>query len=188
MTPEEREAILDTWRSKKLEHIAQGRAHFLGSGLPGAGIRVVSHDRFVVKPHLIVTFHECEVVDHLDAADVDYEELVEPVVGGRDPFSIGLQHLTHHRLTPKGYPVEWTSEGADAVVTLTPESFRPNAPWASDQDDYVLLARDPAAASVSVSVVLTEDGNDVVTEGALQVPTREPIDAGELYRDLFSAG
>lgn len=188
MTLDERKAALDSWGSKKLEHVTRGRAHFLGSGLPGNGIRVVSHDRFVANPHLLVTFHECEVVDYLDAADVDYEEIVEPVVKGQGPFSIGPQHLTHQRFRSRDYPVAWASDGADAMITLTPKSFRPNTPWTDDQDDYVLLAKDPTAASVSVSWALTEDGNDVVTEGALQVPTRDPIDAGGLYGDLFSRG
>ena len=47
----------------------------------------------------------------------------------------------------------------------------------SDQDDCVVLARDPRASSVTLSWVLTEDGNDAVTSGELRVLTADPIEA-----------
>ncbi|MFE7448237.1 hypothetical protein [Streptomyces griseus] len=68
---------------------------------------------------------------------------------------------------------------------LTPESFRPNAPWTSDHDDYVITARDTQASSVRVSWKLTEDCNDAVTSGELQVPTEPPIDAADLFKAAF---
>lgn len=67
----------------------------------------------------------------------------------------------------------------------TPESFRPNVSWTSDQDDYVILARDPQAASVSVTWVLTEDGNDAVTMGELEVTTAALVDATDLFQTAF---
>jgi len=38
---------------------------------------------------------------------------------------------------------------------------------------------------VSVPWVLTEDGNDEVTRGELQVPTAELIDAADLFKSAF---
>jgi len=38
---------------------------------------------------------------------------------------------------------DWSNRGNDVEVILTPKSFRPNVPWVSDQNDYVLLARNP---------------------------------------------
>lgn len=184
LSAEDREEALDAWRNGKPEHVAKGREHFLGVGLPGAGIRVVSHDRFVAKPHLIVTFHGCELVDHLDPDDADYEKAVEPVVRRQDPFRPAFDYsaLT---LSPRGYPVTWSNRGEDAEVVLSPESFRPNVPWTSDQDDYVLLTRDPRASSVSVTWVLTEDGSDAVTSGELRVPTADLGDAADLFAKAF---
>jgi hypothetical protein len=80
--------------------------------------------------------------------------------------------------------VAWTNRGQDAEVTLTPESLRPNAPWASEQDDYVIVVRDPQVRVVTVSWVLTEDGSDVVTSGEFKVPAADLVDAA----DLLSAG
>ena len=55
----------------------------------------------------------------------------------------------------------------------------------SDQDDYVLVARDPHAGSVEVTWVLTEDGNDAVTTGELRVSTVDLVDAADLFKVAF---
>lgn len=110
--------------------------------LPGADVQVVSRDRFVAKPHLNLTFHNCEVLDYLDRDDADFEKAVEPVLGPHEPFLPSFDHSTIRPL-PRGYPVTWSIPGEDAEVVLTPESFRPNVLWMSDQDDYVIIAKDP---------------------------------------------
>ncbi len=184
LSTEDREQALAAWQSKKVEHIAKGREHFLGVGLPDADVQVVSRDRFVAKPHLILTFHNCEVLDYLDPDDADLEKAVEPVLRPHDPFSLNVDYSAIQPL-PRGYPVTWSPRGDDAEVVLTPESFRPNVPWTSDQDDYVIIARDPQASSVVVSWKLTEDGNDAVTSGELRVPTEPLIDAADLFKSAF---
>ncbi|WP_114854560.1 hypothetical protein [Brachybacterium sp. YJGR34] len=183
-TPEERAERLQSWRSERSVNIEQGREHLIGVGLPGVGIRVVSRDRFVAKPHLILTFHDCEAVEYLEPDDADYEKLVEPIVRRQELFGIGFAHDAL-RITPREYPVSWSNRDGDAEVVLTPESFRPNAPWTSDQDDYVILAKDPQAASISVTWVLTEDGSDAVTRGELQVTTADLVDAADLFKAAF---
>lgn len=184
LTPAERAERLQAWQNEKPAHLAQGRKHLIGVGLPGVGIRVVSRDRFVAKPHLILTFHGCEAFDFLGPQDADYQKLVEPVVRRQDRFGIDFTRDAL-RIARRGYPVSWSNRGDDAEVVLTPESFRPNVPWTSDQDDYVILAKDPQTASVSVTWVLTEDGNDAVTRGNLQIIAAELIDAADLYRTMF---
>ncbi|MFG2000450.1 hypothetical protein ACGFNU_15010 [Spirillospora sp. NPDC048911] len=184
LSPKERAERLGAWRSEKRTYIAQGREHFLGVGLPGVGIRVVSRDRFVAKPHLIVTFHGCEVLDHRDADDADYRKVVEPVARQQDPYGIGFD-ASDYRIMPRDYPVAWSNRGDDAEVVLTWESFRPNVTWESGQDDYVILARNPQAGAVTVTWVLTEDGNNTVTQGELDVPTGDLTDAAKLLKAFF---
>lgn len=70
-------------------------------------------------------------------------------------------------------------------VRITPDSFRPNTPWASDQDDYVIVARDPEATHVAVTWSLTEGGNDDVTGGDLEITTGAVIDASQLLKRTF---
>lgn len=152
--------------------------------MPGAGVQVVSHDRFVAKPHLILTFQNCEVLDYLDPGNAAVEKTVEPVLRPHDPLSPSFDYSTI-RLRPRGYPVTWSTHGEDAEVVLTPESFRPNVPWTSGQEDYVIIARDPQASSVEVSWKLTEDGNDAVTSGELRVPTEPLVDAADLFNSVF---
>ncbi|OYN92552.1 hypothetical protein [Parenemella sanctibonifatiensis] len=182
--PGERAKRLEAWRSEKPTHTERGRGHFLGVALSGIGIRVLSHDRFVAKPHLIVTFHDCEVFDYRESDDADYRKVVEPIVRRQDPYGIGFDP-SDLRIAARGYPVNWSNHGNNAEVTVTPESFRPNVPWTSDEDDYVILARDPQASAVVVTWVLTEDGNDTVTRGELEVATGELTDAADLLKAAF---
>ncbi|WP_193554075.1 hypothetical protein [Rothia uropygialis] len=143
-----------------------------------------SRDRFVAKPHLTVTFHGCELLHHLEPDDADFEKTVEPVVR-RQPLPGPSFDPSALRFFPRGYPVAWENRGEDAEVALTQESFRPNVPWTSDQDDFVIVARDPGASSVEVSWVLTEDGNDDGVTGEFRVPTDELVDAAELFKVVF---
>lgn len=187
LSAEERAARLDAWKAAKDTHIARGRGHFLGAALPGVGIRVVSRNRFVAKPHLVVTFRGCQVFDFREAEDVKADEIVKPIVP-RPSHYLLTPDIADFNLTPRDYPVAWESRGDDAEVMLTPESFRPNVPWQSDQDDFVLLSHDPRASSVSVTWSLTEDGNDEVSRGEFQVPAATLVDAVELYRTTFREG
>ncbi|MFD8472340.1 hypothetical protein ACFV2E_09835 [Streptomyces globisporus] len=184
LSMEDRETALAAWRSKKAEHIAKGREHLLGVGVPGAGVQVVSRDRFVSKPHLALTFHNCEVLDCLDPEDADIEKVMEPVLGPHVPF---LANFDHSAIRPvlRNYPVTWSNHGSDAQVVLTPEAFRPNVVWASDQDDYVLIARDLQASAVEVSWELTEDGSDTVTRGEVRVPTGRCTDAADVIKSVL---
>lgn len=182
--PGERAKRLEAWRSEKPTHTERGRGHFLGVALSGIGIRVLSHDRFVAKPHLIVTFHGCEVFDYRESHDAAYGKVVEPIVRRQDPYGIGFDP-SDLRIAARGYPVNWSNHGNNAEVTVTPESFRPNVPWTSDEDDYVILARDPQASAVVVTWVLTEDGNDTLTRGELEVATGELTDAADLLKAAF---
>ncbi len=131
-----------------------------------------------------MTFHHCEAFDLRDADGADLTKVVEPVVRRRDPFMTGT-YLDPLRIKPRGYPVSWENKGDDAEVVLTPDSFRPDRPWASDMDDYAVVARHPQAGTVSVTWVLTEDGSDAVIRGELEVSTADLVDAGNLLTATF---
>lgn len=181
---EDRARQLEAWKRERPKHLEQGRAHLLGVALPGAGIQVVSHDRFVAKPHLTVTFHDCEALNYYEADDADYSTLVEPVARQENPFGLGYDPSSL-RIAPRDYPVSWSNRGNNVEVVLTPESFRPNVPWTSDQDDYVLLARDSQAPAVTVTWVLTEEGNDATTTGEREITPGEIADAASLFQASF---
>lgn len=186
MAVEERERRLAQWRSDRAENISKGRAYFLGVALGGVGIRVTSRDRFVSKPQLIVTFHDCEAFAHRDVDDADWSKVIEPIVKDQNPYGLGFVDPANFRIRPlRQHPVNWGNHNTDAVITLAPESFRPNVPWSSGQDDYVLLTRDPRAETVTVTWVLTEDSNDAATTGELQLAVAAAEDAGELFETTF---
>lgn len=182
---EERAGRLEAWQREKQTHIEEGRAHFLGVALPGVGIRVVSRDRFVAKPHLIVTFHDCEAFDYHEAGDADFSKVVEPIVRRPNPYGILGFDTSDLRIASRGYPVSWSNRGNDVEVILTSNSFRPNVPWTSDQDDYVILVRNPQAQTVAVTWVLTEEGNDATTTGELEITPGDRADAADLFKVAF---
>lgn len=180
----QRKEALVTWQDKKADHIAQGRVHFLGVALAGSGLRVTSHRRHIAKPQLTVTFHGCEVLDHIDRESADYEKAIEPVVKAQEPFGARLD-LSMPLSMRRDYPVSWTNCGEDAEIILILESLRPEGTWSSDQDDYVIVARNPEVADVEVSWTLTEDGSDDVTTGSFRVPTQELSEGRELFKSAF---
>lgn len=184
-SPEDRVNRLQSWKREKPAHIDQGRTHFMGVALPGIGVQVTSRDRFVAKPHLTITFHDCEAFDYQEPGDADWHKLVEPVVRRQEPYGLGFDPSAL-RLAHRDYPVDWNNHGTDDVeVVLTPESFRPNVPWVSDQDDYVLLARNPQAQTVAVTWVLTEDGNNATTTGELKIAAGDLAAAADLLKASF---
>lgn len=181
---EERAKQLEAWKRARPRYMLSSRLHLLGVGLPGVGIQVISHDRFVAKPHLTIKFHDCEALDYQNVDEADLKKLVEPVVRQQSPFGIDF-NAVNLRASLRGYPLSWSAHAADVEVVLTPESFRPNVPWTSDHDDFVLLARDLAAPTVAVSWVLTEEGNDATTTGVFDVVTSDPVDALDLVKTTF---
>jgi hypothetical protein len=186
MSTTQRDEALATWQSNKANHIAQGRTHLLGVALAGSSLRLTSHHRYIAKPRLTVTFHDCEALDHVDPDDADYKKAVEPVVKAQHPFGAGLD-LPILRSIRGDYPVSWTNCGEDAEITLSLDSLRPEDTWSSDQDDYVIVARNPEASDVEVSWTLTEDGSDDVTTGTFRVPTQELSEGRELFISAFYA-
>lgn len=183
-SPEDRSNRLESWRREKPAHIEQGRTHFMRVALPGAGIQVTSRDRFVAKPHLTITFHDCEAFDYHEPGDADWDKLVEPVIRRQEPYGLGFDPSAL-RLAHRDYPVDWNNRGNDVEVVLTPESFRPNVPWVSDRDDYVLLARNSQAQTVALTWALTEDGNNATTTGELKIAAGDLADAADLLKASF---
>jgi len=183
-TRQQRAERLAEWKREVPAYMERGRAHFLGVVLPGIAITVVSRDRFVAKPRLTVTFHDCETFDYIAPDDAKYEQLVEPITKPGNLFGTEL-YVPPPSIYPRDYPVEWGAVGDDVEVHLTPDSFRPNSPWASDGDDFVLLARDLHAQEVTATWFLTEDGNDATTTGELRIALGEVQDAGNLVVASF---
>ena len=138
----------------------------------------------MAKPHLIVTFHDCEVFDYREPADANLAKVVEPVARRISPYGPASDPADLH-VAVRGYPVQWNNRGNNVEVVLTPESFRPNVAWTSDEDDYVLVTRVPQAEAVAVTWVLTEDGNDVVTTGEFNIEPAELVEAPELFNRSF---
>src|SRR5690625_1378453 len=186
LTPEQKAARLENWRKNKEENMAEGRDHLLGVALEGLGLRITSHNRYITKPHLSLTFHNCMVVDYLEPEDADRGKLVKPVMEPRSRFP----QLDYSAISPRNlasYPVTWSNTGGNAEIHLTPEAFRPNTPEEFDQDDYVIVARDLSSEHIEVTWRLTEAGNDEETSGTFTAPVSEVVHMVELFGKAFSS-
>ncbi|MGO1971599.1 MAG: hypothetical protein ACTH2Q_01445 [Propionibacteriaceae bacterium] len=185
LSTEERAERLAQWQRHLQANLSKGRERLLGAGLPGTGLRVVSLDRSISRPELIVTFHDCEAFRHRNLEDVRFEQVIKPVLRQENPH--GRMQFDHNALQPArgNHPIAWQNRGHNVEVTLTPESFRPNTPWTSDQDDYVIVTRDPNTTSVSVTWTLTEEGNDDVSRDEFEESAGGVVDARELFKRMF---
>ena len=81
----------------------------------------------------------------------------------------------------------WENITEDVEVVLSPASLRPDTPWSTQGDDYVVVARDLEASTVAVTWTLTEEDSDVVTRGEIAVPTRAVVMASDLLFQVFPA-
>lgn len=177
---EVQENALKEWLKNKPENIKRGREYILGFRLSGTGIRVISHNRYIAKPHLSLIFHDCEVLDYLKEESLEYNKIVKPIISDQYTHEVfDVSSLSN--FTPIGYPVRWQNEERGAKILLTPDSFRPNEPWETDLDDYVLISRDPNAKSIKVTWTLTEEDNDDEITGEFQASTAELISIKDLF-------
>lgn len=175
---------LISWRDRRFEYIAAGRGHLLGVSLDFSRIQVVSHGRFIAKPHLSVVFHGCEILDWISPDDANWEKMVEPVMRNTDifgnrysvgDFSVDIPHVDPY----------FGNDFGNAWVTLEAESFRPDTPWHSRSTACILLARDELAEHIEVTWNLTEDASDIVTTGSFSVATEPIVDAADLVLNYF---
>ncbi|NWN87246.1 MAG: hypothetical protein HLX51_01670 [Micrococcaceae bacterium] len=183
-TPEQQADRLANWRNNMEENKKTGRDHLLGVALEGLGLRVVSHNRYIDQPHLLLTFENCMVIDHLDREDADWGTVVAPVVKRQNLYPPMNYEISPNHIAT--YPVNWENSGNDAEILLTPKAFRPNTRHEFDQDDYVLIARDHEIEEITGTWQLTEAENDEVTSGTFTVPLNEVIHAAELLEAAFS--
>lgn len=129
---------------------------------------------------MILIFHDCEVLDYLKEESLEYNKIVEPIISDQHPHEV-FDVSSLPNFTPIGHPVRWQNEERGAKILITPDSFRPNEPWETDLDDYVLISRDPNAKSIQVTWALTEEHNNEETTGEFQVSTAELISIKELF-------
>jgi hypothetical protein len=120
-----------------------------------------------------VTFHDCGALEFREADDADFEKVVDPIVRQQSRYVLGPDP-SDYRITPRDYPVAWAHQGDDVEITLTPEPFRPNVPWTSELDDYVLLARDPAVEFSDCDVGAHRGRHDEVNRRRVRSPCCRP--------------
>lgn len=182
MTTDQRAEAFERWKSNRSQHIAAGRAHLLGTTVQGLRVAVTSRGRYVAGPELSLVFHRCTAVPRLDQEDFDPELLVEPVLRrARSPWEVGYSTVTDFQ--PPDHPVGWSAADDAVTLTLTPDAFRPDARWSTDDDELCLLALDDGP-SIRVTWTLTEEGVDAPVRGEFDLAVAAAVDARDLTRAM----
>lgn len=76
--------------------------------------------------------------------------------------------------------MSWEKVGRDVKVDVALPSLHPETAWVSDNDDLCVLARG-SRATARLTWTLTEQGNDEISSGELEVPVATPVHARDLY-------
>lgn len=184
LTDEQKLTIYRNWQNKRDQHYADGRDYLLGTILSGSDVTVTSNGRNIAKPRLELTFHGCEAFEPSDRSTPRLSKIVPPVLRQTGPLGLSTEDFDLDYVLAND-EADWENKDLDAVIVLTPDSFRPDTPWQSEAFEVVLLARDPEVESISVSWNLTEANSDEVTKGNFTISTSTKIDGLRLFKRVF---
>lgn len=100
--------------------------------------------------------------------------------------TIDPPHVVVPRLNPRSFrrdiETDWENIGDDLVITLTPKHLRPNSPWTSERDEFVVVSSHPEATQMDLEWSLTATNLSDRHDGHAQLPARRVLDLRELFQ------
>ncbi len=100
--------------------------------------------------------------------------------------TIDPPHVVVPRLNPRSFrrdiETDWENIGDDLVITLTPKHLRPNSPWTSERDEFVVVSLDPEATQLDLEWSLTATNLSDRHDGHAQLPAKRVLDLRELFQ------
>ncbi|MFC4225421.1 hypothetical protein [Lysinibacter cavernae] len=168
------------WKTDLPDHKVETERALLEIAFPAFRVQITANGRYVSKPHLRVTFFNCSMFDRYDLEYPSYGSLFEPILqeptGIMQDFPV-IQANSNYRPNEE----EWSQIDNDVVVTFTPDSLRPDQPFAS-ADDITLIANNPNAETIQVRWTLTEDKNDQAVTDEFELATGALMSRDTLLR------
>ncbi|MDF9278429.1 hypothetical protein P4U43_11580 [Arthrobacter sp. EH-1B-1] len=162
---------VDGWRRLAEETNADDAIDKLaGAFLPAAhvsvGNAVVGH---VEGLAVTVTITNAYAVDWADAGSLNWSNILPPVAR---QWGIPVSPSIDYRTARHYYELEWSTTDSEVILRIELDSLPPEEIWRSDGDDFVLLALDPEAESLTASWRATARGFDTVFSGDFQIPVQ----------------
>ncbi|MFX1819635.1 nucleotide-binding protein [Pseudarthrobacter sp. CC4] len=124
--------------------------------------------QFLESVRIDILFKNATGLDKKDLDDLDLNSLIPPVIPASNPHG----HSFIHQYIPGpvvtgSYPLTWRNEPAGVQVVVELDNLRPQTPWVSDGDDFVLIAH---ASEVLAEWRITARGYHQSFEGSFPVP------------------
>ena len=122
-----------------------------GATLSGPVLSIQNaQDQFLEAVRVDIFFENARGIDHTDIEGLDKNKLIPPVIRTGDPYGLGViqpSFLTGLRPASGTYPLTWKNETGGLRVIIELSELRPGTPWASDNDDFVLVANSAAVTA-----------------------------------------
>jgi hypothetical protein len=161
-----------------------------GAALPGALVKVSNaQSGFLEGVRIDLILENAYGVQFLEPGDIDVDKLFPPVIEPRTLYDHGLTSLIDDQswrtINPRGYPLTWANQDDQLRITVKLEDLPPETPWVSDGDDFVVIARNKDAESITGSWRATMRGHDRPHVGTLTLPTGKLQDFVTLHQLLM---
>ncbi|MDO4259831.1 MAG: hypothetical protein Q4C87_09975 [Actinomycetaceae bacterium] len=188
LTFTDEQLALGKWRNNLAMHKEKSRIRIIGAALHPFSLRITSWGRFISKPHLEIFFHNCAAYKHLSNENQDWGYFITPIEPEADysPFRLQDYDFSHFRTIWNQPTEEWDNKDEYARVVLTPESFRPDSPWVSENDNYVLVTRRSNMEKVRITWRLTEANSDKLTEGEFIIDSITSVNMPSQFRRIMT--
>ncbi len=147
---------------------------------PGLRFRITNQAQsFLTNVQVILTFHGAGGLEFEDIGTFEWERLKDPdwEPPAYGPFG-SIAAYNFKPAPPADHPVEWeNNDDGDLEVTITLAELRPHPPWRHNENDVVLVLRNPDLDEVTVTYTVTAHGYGTVFEGEPFTIAVEQVDA-----------
>lgn len=114
-----------------------------------------------------------EGLDKNDADSITITDLVPSLYETPDLFGLrspmDIDWLNLHRASASSR-LRWENVDGVLIVVIEGMDLRPETPWTNDDDDLVIMIRDPSVDSVTAEWHLTAEGHDRAYSGTVEIP------------------
>lgn len=187
-SPEAFSRQADKWEKQIRVGWEKNLGRIAGAALPGLVIKLGNRQStFLEAVRLDLVLEGAYGVDIEDPEDVSMGKLFPPVIKKRNPYApeslLSSSILSSVRPAISQYPLTWKNIGENLQVTIELDELRPGTPWASDGDDFVVIARHDVAA-LTGTWRATVRGHHRAFEGEVSLPVRASHNIVTLYQIL----
>ncbi|WP_133162918.1 hypothetical protein [Arthrobacter glacialis] len=176
------------WEKQIRAEWQENLGRIAGAAFPGLVIQLGNRQsNFLEAVRFDLTLKDAYGVNTEDAEDVTPKKLFPPVITRRSPFDHGLGLLAPNfngiGSALSRYPLKWKNVGQNLHITIELDQLRPGTPWASDDDDLVVISLNHVT-TLSGTWRATVRGHHEAFEGDVSLPVHPEQNINTLYQQL----